>query len=123
MEKRLDIHKHFTGKTLSYAFVEEFLVWLDGNQLCSLFRSLFPPTYEAELKSTTGVELLLMAFDRWQGGCECGGEGSDYQLPMAATICAVVSTGCGSLAATVFVDDKAQNILMTSRKLARSAIS
>jgi len=72
-------HKHFTEKTLSYAFVEEFPKhgWTVTNY--AHYLSLFPPTYEAELKSATAWS-CAHGVDRWQGGCECGGEGSDYQL-------------------------------------------
>ena len=72
-------HKHFTEKTLSYAFVEEFPKhgWTVTNY--AHYLSLFPPTYEAELKPATAWS-CAHGVDRWQGGCECGGEGSDYQL-------------------------------------------
>jgi len=72
-------HKHFTEKTLSYAFVEEFPKhgWTVTNY--AHYLSLFPPTYEAELKSATAWS-CAHGMNRWQGGCECGGEGSDYQL-------------------------------------------
>jgi alpha-amylase/alpha-mannosidase (GH57 family) len=71
-------HKHFTEKTLSYAFVEEFPKrgWTVTNY--AHYLSLFPPTYEAELKSVTAWS-CAHGVDRWQGGCTCGGEGSGYQ--------------------------------------------
>jgi len=72
-------HKHFTEKTLSYAFVEEFPQrgWTVTNY--AHYLSLFPPTWEAELKSVTAWS-CAHGVDRWQGGCNCGGEGSGYQL-------------------------------------------
>ena len=72
-------HKHFTEKTLSYAFVEEFPQrgWTVTNY--AHYLSLFPPTWEAELKSVTAWS-CAHGVDRWQGGCSCGGEGSGYQL-------------------------------------------
>ena len=72
-------HKHFTEKTLSYAFVEEFPKrgWTVTNY--AHYLSLFPPTWEAELKSVTAWS-CAHGVDRWQGGCACGGEGSGYQL-------------------------------------------
>jgi len=72
-------HKHFTEKTLSYAFVEEFPQrgWTVTNY--AHYLSLFPPTGEAELKSVTAWS-CAHGVDRWQGGCTCGGEGSGYQL-------------------------------------------
>ena len=72
-------HKHFTEKTLSYAFVEEFPKrgWKVTNY--AHYLSLFPPTWEAELKSVTAWS-CAHGVDRWQGGCECGGEGSTFQL-------------------------------------------
>jgi len=72
-------HKHFTEKTLSYAFVEEFPQrgWTVTNY--AHYLSLFPPTWEAELKSVTAWS-CAHGVDRWQGGCGCGGEGSSYQL-------------------------------------------
>ena len=72
-------HKHFTEKTLSYAFVEEFPQrgWTVTNY--AHYLSLFPPTWEAELKSVTAWS-CAHGVDRWQGGCTCGGEGSGYQL-------------------------------------------
>jgi len=71
-------HKHFTEKTLSYAFVEEFPKrgWTMTNY--AHYLSLFPPTYEAELKPVTAWS-CAHGVDRWQGGCKCGGEGSNYQ--------------------------------------------
>ncbi len=71
-------HKHFTEKTLSYAFVEEFPSrgWTVTNY--AHYLSLFPPTWEAELKSVTAWS-CAHGVDRWQGGCTCGGEGSGYQ--------------------------------------------
>jgi alpha-amylase/alpha-mannosidase (GH57 family) len=72
-------HKHFTEKTLSYAFVEEFPKrgWNVSNY--AHYLSLFPPKWEAELKSVTAWS-CAHGVDRWQGGCSCGGEGSGYQL-------------------------------------------
>jgi alpha-amylase/alpha-mannosidase (GH57 family) len=72
-------HKHFTEKTLSYAFVEEFPKrgWNVTNY--AHYLSLFPPQWEAELKSVTAWS-CAHGVDRWQGGCSCGGEGSGYQL-------------------------------------------
>ncbi|PZU95711.1 MAG: glycoside hydrolase [Pseudanabaena sp.] len=72
-------HKHFTEKTLSYAFVEEFPKrgWTVTNY--AHYLSLFPPTWEVELKSVTAWS-CAHGVDRWQGGCGCGGEGSGYQL-------------------------------------------
>jgi alpha-amylase/alpha-mannosidase (GH57 family) len=72
-------HKHFTEKTLSYAFVEEFPKrgWTVTNY--AHYLSLFPPSWEAELKSVTAWS-CAHGVDRWQGGCNCGGEGSGYQL-------------------------------------------
>ena len=72
-------HKHFTEKTLSYAFVEEFPKrgWNVTNY--AHYLSLFPPTWEAELKPATAWS-CAHGIDRWQGGCECGSEGSRYQL-------------------------------------------
>ncbi|ELS34661.1 MULTISPECIES: DUF3536 domain-containing protein [Pseudanabaena] len=71
-------HKHFTEKTLSYAFVEEFprRGWHVTNY--AHYLSLFPPTWETELKSVTAWS-CAHGVDRWQGGCTCGGEGSGYQ--------------------------------------------
>ncbi|MEY3304810.1 MAG: hypothetical protein RLZZ139_3183, partial [Cyanobacteriota bacterium] len=72
-------HKHFTEKTLSYAFVEEFprRGWNVTNY--AHYLSLFPPQWEAELKSVTAWS-CAHGVDRWQGGCACGGEGTNYQL-------------------------------------------
>ena len=72
-------HKHFTEKTLSYAFVGEFPKrgWTVTNY--AHYLSLFPPTWEAELKSVTAWS-CAHGVDRWQGGCNCGGEGTNYQL-------------------------------------------
>ena len=71
-------HKHFTEKTLSYAFVEEFPKrgWTVTNY--AHYLSLFPPTWEVSLKSVTAWS-CAHGVDRWQGGCGCGGEGSKYQ--------------------------------------------
>jgi alpha-amylase/alpha-mannosidase (GH57 family) len=71
-------HKHFTEKTLSYAFVEEFPKhgWTVTNY--AHYLSLFPPQWDAELKSVTAWS-CAHGVDRWQGGCTCGGEGSGYQ--------------------------------------------
>ncbi|MDX2254095.1 MAG: DUF3536 domain-containing protein [Pseudanabaenaceae cyanobacterium bins.39] len=72
-------HKHFTEKTLSYAFVEEFPKqgWTVTNY--AHYLSLFPPAWEVELKEVTAWS-CAHGVDRWQGGCTCGGEGSGYQL-------------------------------------------
>jgi alpha-amylase/alpha-mannosidase (GH57 family) len=67
-------HKKGTEKTLAYAFIGEFPRhgWTVTN--FAHYLSLYPPTWEVELKPVTAWS-CAHGVDRWQDDCGCGGEG------------------------------------------------
>ena len=67
-------HKKGTEKTLAYAFIGEFPRhgWNVTN--FAHYLSLYPPTWEVELKPVTAWS-CAHGVDRWQDDCGCGGEG------------------------------------------------
>ena len=71
-------HKHFTEKTLAYAFTGEFprRGWQVTNY--AHYLSLFPPTWEVELKSVTAWS-CAHGVGRWSENCGCAGEGGFHQ--------------------------------------------
>jgi alpha-amylase/alpha-mannosidase (GH57 family) len=66
-------HKHFTDKSLAYAFVHEFNKrgWTVTN--FAHYLSQFPPTWEVELKPVTAWS-CAHGVDRWQDDCGCGAQ-------------------------------------------------
>lgn len=68
-------HKGGAEKALAYAFSHEFTQrgWRITN--FAHYLSLFPPTWEVELKPVTAWS-CAHGVDRWQDNCGCGGEGS-----------------------------------------------
>ncbi|MFN3926117.1 MAG: DUF3536 domain-containing protein [Pseudanabaenaceae cyanobacterium] len=66
-------HKHFTEKSLAYAFVHEFPQ--RGWQVTNFahYLSLHPPEWEVELKPVTAWS-CAHGVDRWQDDCGCGAE-------------------------------------------------
>ncbi len=66
-------HKHFTEKAIAYAFTEEFprRGWQVTNY--AHYLSLFPPTWEVEIKPATAWS-CAHGVDRWQDDCGCGVE-------------------------------------------------
>jgi len=64
-------HKHFTEKSIAYAFTEEFprRGWHVTNY--AHYLSLFPPTWEVEIKPVTAWS-CAHGVDRWQTDCGCG---------------------------------------------------
>ncbi|NEP17352.1 MAG: DUF3536 domain-containing protein [Leptolyngbya sp. SIO4C1] len=71
-------HRGGAEKALAYALHQEFSQW--GWQVTSYARylDLFPPTWEAELKSVTAWS-CAHGVDRWQDDCGCGGGGEWHQ--------------------------------------------
>lgn len=68
-------HKSDTEKALAYAFISTFPErgWTVTNY--AHYLSLYPPTWEVELKPVTAWS-CAHGVDRWQEDCGCGGEGS-----------------------------------------------
>ncbi|AFY73284.1 alpha-amylase/alpha-mannosidase [Synechococcus sp. PCC 7502] len=66
-------HKHFTEKAIAYAFTEEFprRGWQVTNY--AHYLSLFPPTWEVEIKPVTAWS-CAHGVDRWQDDCGCGAD-------------------------------------------------
>jgi len=66
-------HKHFTEKSIAYAFTEEFprRGWQVTNY--AHYLSLFPPTWEVEIKPVTAWS-CAHGVDRWQDDCGCGAD-------------------------------------------------
>lgn len=64
-------HKHFTDKSLAYAFRHEFprRGWTVTN--FAHYLSKFPPTWEVQLKPVTAWS-CAHGVDRWQDDCGCG---------------------------------------------------
>ncbi|NJK34662.1 MAG: DUF3536 domain-containing protein [Oscillatoriales cyanobacterium SM2_2_1] len=80
-------HKHFTEKTLAYAFTVEFPQrdWLVTNY--AHYLSLYPPTWEVVLKPVTAWS-CAHGVDRWQDDCGCGvevGKGK-WRRPLRETL-------------------------------------
>ncbi|BAY52729.1 hypothetical protein NIES2134_121960 [Thermostichus vulcanus NIES-2134] len=71
-------HKHGGEKALAYAFRVEFPQrgWQITN--FAYYLSLFPPTWEVELKPVTAWS-CAHGVDRWQDNCGCGGGGEWHQ--------------------------------------------
>ncbi len=76
-------HKHFTEKSLAYAFISEFprRGWKVTNY--AHYLSLYSPTWEVELKSVTAWS-CAHGVDRWQDDCGCGTEegGGKWRKPL-----------------------------------------
>jgi alpha-amylase/alpha-mannosidase (GH57 family) len=76
-------HKHFTEKSLAYAFRSEFprRGWKVTNY--AHYLSLESPTWEVELKSVTAWS-CAHGVDRWQDDCGCGTEegGGKWRKPL-----------------------------------------
>jgi alpha-amylase/alpha-mannosidase (GH57 family) len=76
-------HKHFTEKSLAYAFISEFP--RRGWQVTNFahYLSLHPPTWEVELKSVTAWS-CAHGVERWQTDCGCGTEegGGKWRKPL-----------------------------------------
>ncbi|WP_298976029.1 DUF3536 domain-containing protein, partial [uncultured Thermosynechococcus sp.] len=72
-------HKYGGEKALAYAFKVEFPQrgWQITN--FAYYLSLFPPTWEVELKPVTAWS-CAHGVDRWQDNCGCGGGGEWHQL-------------------------------------------
>lgn len=66
-------HKHFTEKSIAYAFTEEFprRGWHVTNY--AHYLSLFPPTWEVEIKPSTAWS-CAHGVGRWQSDCGCGAD-------------------------------------------------
>jgi len=64
-------HKHFTDKSLAYAFVQEFPQrgWIVTN--FAHYLSMYPPEWEVMLKPVTAWS-CAHGVDRWQDDCGCG---------------------------------------------------
>ncbi|MDR7898074.1 DUF3536 domain-containing protein [Thermosynechococcus sp. JY1334] len=71
-------HKYGGEKALAYAFKVEFPQrgWQITN--FAYYLSLFPPTWEVELKPVTAWS-CAHGVDRWQDNCGCGGGGEWHQ--------------------------------------------
>jgi alpha-amylase/alpha-mannosidase (GH57 family) len=71
-------HRHNADKGLAYALFQEFPQrgWQVTNY--ARYLSLFPPTWEAELKPVTAWS-CAHGVDRWQEDCGCGGGGEWHQ--------------------------------------------
>jgi alpha-amylase/alpha-mannosidase (GH57 family) len=67
-------HKGGSEKALAYAFVHEFPQQGLGVTNYAHYLSLFPPSWEVELKPVTAWS-CAHGVDRWQDDCGCGGEG------------------------------------------------
>jgi alpha-amylase/alpha-mannosidase (GH57 family) len=80
-------HKHFTEKSLAYAFTSEFprRGWKVTNY--AHYLSLHPPTWEVELKSVTAWS-CAHGVDRWQDDCGCGTEegGGKWRKPLRESL-------------------------------------
>lgn len=71
-------HKGGAEKTLAYAVTEEFSRWGWTVTNYAHYLALYPPTWEAELKSVTAWS-CSHGVDRWQDDCGCGGGGGWQQ--------------------------------------------
>ncbi|MEO0458048.1 MAG: glycoside hydrolase, partial [Cyanobacteria bacterium P01_A01_bin.114] len=71
-------HRGGAEKALAYALHQEFAKW--GWQVTNYahYLSLFPPTWEAQLKPVTAWS-CAHGVDRWQDDCGCGGGGVWHQ--------------------------------------------
>lgn len=80
-------HKHFTEKALAYAFTAEFP--RRGWQVTNFahYLSLYPPTWEVELKPVTAWS-CAHGVDRWQDDCGCGTEvgGGKWRKPLRESL-------------------------------------
>ncbi|MDX1977952.1 MAG: DUF3536 domain-containing protein [Pseudanabaenaceae cyanobacterium bins.68] len=80
-------HKHFTEKSLAYAFTTEFP--RRGWQVTNFghYLSLYPPTWEVMLKPVTAWS-CAHGVDRWQDDCGCGTElgGGKWRKPLRESL-------------------------------------